>query len=211
MTNIIPVLASELPPPCRCTCFESMANAYCCHSPGLRQAKSVVNGESTELAAILNYNARMVELIAKYGSCDMYAVAHGLDIVAGEGIQAIIQPGHAFGETILEAHCPQKVTLWDNAVTFIWFGNDSNAHSETAMSQPQCGGVYLGCVSCQDGQIVEVSTLGRFDLRAGNVVRRTLDPDRPEDSPTPEPSWFYTVTDGGVFLWTGERYSKVGD
>lgn len=212
MIQTFPTLASNVPPPARCQTFELLCDAYCGKSPNLRNAKPILHGNPTEIPAILNHNARMIELIAKYGSCDMYAVAHGLDIVLGDGLTATVTPGHAFGETILELPKATSITLWDNAINLVWLKNDGMLQVECeSLDQPEGGAVYLGCINVQDGAQTRRESYGRFDLRAGNVVRETLDEGMPGDSPSVEPSWFYTVTQGGVWLWTGSRYSKVGD
>jgi hypothetical protein len=210
---MIPTLAVELPRPLRCCCFETLAAAYNSWEPCLRQARAVVAGNSTEIPAILNHNARLTELVAKYGACDMFAVAHGLDLEPGEGLSAAIAPGHAFGETLLEVASTLKVELWDNALNYVWLKNDTTPQVNNGSIEPPEGeGVYLGCIRVSEGIQEEVSTHGRFDLRAGNVVRKTMDPGAPGDAGILSgPSWFYTVTQGGIYLWDGQAYWKVGE
>jgi hypothetical protein len=196
----------------RCSCFETLEGAFCSREPNLRLAKAIVAGASTEIPAMLNYNAKMTELVAKYGSCDMFAVAGGFDLTLPEsGISVVVEPGHAFAETLLELSKPATLVLWDDSVNFLWLKNDGTLEAAKDSIDPPSGeGVYLGCVRCEAGNTVGASTLGRCELRAGNVVRRTLDPGIPGDQLPPDPSWFYTVTLGGVYLWDSERYWQVG-
>lgn len=174
----------------------------------------IKNGDVHGIPAAINHNAKMAELLAKYGSCDMFAVADGFEIAAADKpLTVTVSPGHAFGESLIESAEEKRVVLWDDGVNFLWLRTSGVVEAVfDSITPPGLDAVYLGAVRVESGAVVGISTLGRFSLRAGNVVRHVDDEGIPGDADSlPEsPSWFYTVSQSGIWLWDGSRYWKVG-
>ena len=168
-------------------------------------------GMTTQTAGSLNGNLANNSLCSRYGA-GVYAVAYGLTVGTGSGLNASVTKGHALIDGVVEKAADFTVTVPDNCARFwIWLKQDGTTvvqNNTTAKPAGNC--VLIGSGVSSAGSISSVDTSGVVYLQNGLVWRLTGDTGGPSD--TPDSTWRgYTKTSAGLFFWDGVLWRSVGN
>jgi hypothetical protein len=184
-------------------------------------SKRILPGAPQEFVAKLNQNAHAHDYTHRYGAGQ--GIGAGYDITSVTGLTAQIALGQCVIDGLVDNPVNISATIIDNSYAlspygrvFLWLqstgdGNPGNIIQVINSLTPPAGNpcVYLGSVKTNAGAIVEIDVSGVFYKRAGVPWRQTADTDMPGDTP-PANLAFLTKTLGGLWLWDGTSYVKLG-
>lgn len=163
----------------------------------------------------MNWNAKAVELVAKYGGAGAHAVAYGLEISDEGGLLIAVSTGLAMIDAPIEhiSAIGNQVTLLDNESSYVWLKNNGALDVVTSsLTPPSPESVYLGRVDTAGGVITEIDISGVWKLSGGVLFRETGDLRDPEDTPQTVRAITFTQTE--TYMSDGAKYTllpRVGE
>lgn len=169
------------------------------------------------LVDLLNADQVRGNLLGRYGG-GAYAIWRGLELSAGSGLTLNISAGQAGADGPAEVLTDTTLALTDNVLNRVWLSrlgalSAVTSASASPLEPPDTATqwVFLGTVACGAAAISGIDYSGRLTQYQGNLLfRETADAGEPEDADDlPSTVRFFTRTQGGLYLWTGEEYAQV--
>lgn len=182
-------------------------------------AEVIASGtHALEMKGLFNANAARLDNLGRYGG-GVAAVNSG-----GEFSVDVEPLTLAVSEAIItplgsQVHADaQTLALSDNLYSdgdltvraHIWMSITGVLSARTDTTQPGSSSVYLGSVRTRNGALVDFDYSGRISLVGGLAYRRTADAEEPGDADDlPSAVRFLHRTEGGLYLWDGEQYTRL--
>ena len=203
------LLASACPAPPTVGTVVYASDAYVSGAT-LLTSTAFTTGMTNPTSATLNKDFQQYNLASRYGA-GCYAVAYGLVLSIGTGLQVNVTAGHALMDGIVEKSSNFTVTVADNtARIWIWLKQDGTTTNQTTTSRPAGNNVLLGSCVTSGGVVTSVDTSGVCYLQGPEVWRLTADTGAPSDLPN-SALRLYTKTSAGVFFWDGTLWRSIGN
>ena len=169
----------------------------------------IIAGTKT-IATAWNKNAAKIDLSVMYGG-GVYSILNGLALTAGSGLTLNIALGQGSIRGTVELRANTTATMTDASTNYVYLTeNGSIAVQVNTLTPPSNNALFLGTVTTAAGVISTIDTSGVCYRVGGIVLRETIDPGKPGDSPTSN-TRFFTKTAGGLFLWDGVKYTALGN
>lgn len=164
----------------------------------------------------LNRNAVRDDIQGRYGG-GIYAVAWGLQLAAGSGLNLSISAGQAMLDGPVEVRSTQTLALVDNLLSRVWISRSGALAAVTEASAdplaPPTSSVpwaYLGAAQTGGGAITALDYSGRLVLDQGNLALRECRGDGVPDDAPPTTVRFLHRNSAGLWLWDGADYYSLG-
>lgn len=187
--------------------FYSRADAYSAPGTNVPVSQTITAGD-TNLVSKFDANALGTDLASAYGGGG-FAVARGLTLSIGSGLNITVAKGHAAIAGVVELNADTTLGIPDNTPNaWIWILQNGTV-TYTTSTAPSAACCLLGCATTSGGIVVNVDTSGVLYLKGGTLWRQTADTSAPTDTP-PSSITFTAVTLGGTYWWDGASYKQLG-
>ncbi len=206
----VTLLAASLPSPQVVSSWLHVPDFFVTSSVPTGISSKSFNQGSKQWTAQCNNNGGLADAISQSGA-GVIGIIHGLVIsVPGSGLLLPISAGSALVNGWRGRNAATTVSVTDNTTNYIWYKQDDTFESRVATTPPSTQGTMIGVAIASGGNITSVDFSGVCYIESGDVIRFTADLSDPKDSPPS--TWLgYTQTLGGLYLWDGTAYRKIGD
>lgn len=172
-------------------------------------ARGFRQGETLVTSSKLNRNSTQLDLTGRYGGGG-YGIAYGLSLRPGDGLNVIVDPGHAMIDGVVEIFKEEvlAVPAYSESVHLWLLQNGTFSVIANSLKVPDQACCYIGSCQTSLNAVTQVDQSGVMFLRGGFLWRHSGDAGVPLDYPECLFPFFHK-TRGGTYFWDGSQYLEL--